>query len=143
MALADRGSQHHPCGWPGHHCDLHRQQELLEHYTHARVIPTIVWDKDRQLPAADRLRGLDHIMVCEAALNPTPGATSLLFPVDDTVLDAADPAELVTRDRDLPLVYIGNQYDRDAAFGEFFAPAAAHFRHAVVGSGLAPTHGPT
>ena len=35
--------------------------------------------------------------------------------------------------RPLPLVYVGNQYDRDEAFGAFFAPAAARFEHRVAG----------
>ena len=35
--------------------------------------------------------------------------------------------------RPLPLVYIGNQYDRDEAFSAFFAPAAARFQHRVAG----------
>ncbi len=121
------------CGATGHTCDLHRQQELLDRYTHARRTPTLLWDKDRRLPADDLLRHNAAVTVCEAALHPTPGAATLLFPVDDAQLDAADPALLAARARDLPLVYIGNQYDRDPAFAEFFAPAAAHHRHLVAG----------
>ena len=30
------------CGTPGHTCDLHRQQELLDHYTHRNGTPTKV-----------------------------------------------------------------------------------------------------
>lgn len=121
------------CEATGHTCDLHRQQELLDHYTHARHIRTLLWDKDRKLPAGDPLRYDSAVVVCEAALHPTPGAATLLFPVDDTALDTADPAVLAARTRDLPLVYVGNQYDRDQAFDAFFAPAAAHHRHRVVG----------
>ncbi|WP_158702012.1 hypothetical protein [Kitasatospora sp. MMS16-BH015] len=33
----------------------------------------------------------------------------------------------------MTLVYAGNQYDRDDAFDRFFAPAAAHVDHQVVG----------
>jgi hypothetical protein len=36
-------------------------------------------------------------------------------------------------ERPLPLVYIGNQYDRDEVFDRFFVPAAAHFPHRVAG----------
>ncbi|MEV6981794.1 hypothetical protein AB0M95_11125 [Sphaerisporangium sp. NPDC051017] len=121
------------CGADGHTCDLHRQQELLDHYTHRLAIRTVLWDKDQQLPADDPLRTIGHAQVCEAALYPSPGAASLLFPVADDTLDRADPAALAAEKRLLPLVYIGNQYDRDAAFGEFFAPAAAQLPHQVAG----------
>ncbi|GIM97947.1 hypothetical protein Ato02nite_097400 [Paractinoplanes toevensis] len=120
------------CGTPGHTCDLHRQQQLLDHYTAAGV-PTLLWDKDRQLPPDDPRRHLRNVAVCEPALHPTPGAATLLFPVADATLDSADPAALTTGARDLPLVYIGNQYDRDHPFDHFFAPAAAAFPHLVAG----------
>lgn len=120
------------CGSPGHTCDLHRQAELLDHYT-GRGVFTIIWDKDRQLPAGDPLRGQYHVAVAEAALQPTVGAWPLLFPVADQALAHADPAALVRLQRDLPLVYIGNQYDRDEAFDQFFAPAAAQVLHQVAG----------
>ncbi len=55
----------------------------------------------------------------------TASAVSLLFPVADDAL-AAMP-------KPLPLVYVGNQYDRDEAFAGFFAPAAARHRHRVAG----------
>lgn len=121
-----------PCDTPGHTCDLHRQTELLDHYTHRGAF-TIIWDKDRQLPADDPLRRQHNVAIAEAALHPTPGAWSLLFPVSDHALDHADPAALARRQRTLPLVYIGNQYDRDRAFDEFFAPAAARVLHQVAG----------
>lgn len=121
------------CGSPGHTCDLHRQDELVAHYTIRRKIPTIAWDKDLHLEASSPLRSLPNTVVCEAALRPSPGARSLLFPVTDTALDDADPAALAAVPRPLPLVYAGNQYDRDEAFGEFFAPAAARFPHRVAG----------
>lgn len=120
------------CGTPGHTCDLHRQRDLLHHYSRQGV-PTIVWDKDRQLPTSDPLRHQRYVVVCEAALHPTSGAVSLLFPVADTALDAADPAALAAIDRHLPLAYVGNQYDRDGAFDTYFAPAAAHLDHEVAG----------
>lgn len=121
-----------PCGTAGHTCDLHRQQELICHYTDAGI-PTILWDKDRQLPADDALRRRNNVTVCEAALYPTPGATSLLFPVADTTLDAVDSVKLAAASRDLPLVYVGNQYRRDHAFDAYFAPAATQLRHLVAG----------
>ena len=122
-----------PCGTPGHTCDLHRQDELLARYTTGQQVPTIVWDKDLQLPASSPLRSLPNVTVCEAALAPRPGAVSLLFPVADDDLDRADPAALAAMPRALPLVYIGNQYDRDEAFKAFFAPPAARHGHRVAG----------
>jgi hypothetical protein len=122
-----------PCGTPGHTCDLHRQEELLAHYTLGKRTRTLLWDKDRRLPAASRLRSLAQVTICEPALAPHPGAVSLLFPVADDALDTADPAALAAMPRPLPLVYVGNQYDRDEAFAGFFAPAAARHRHRVAG----------
>lgn len=121
------------CGAAGHTCDLHRQQQLLDHYTHARGTVTVLWDKDRQLALDDPLRHSSNVVVCEAAVHPTPGAVSLLFPVADEALAAAEPAALATMPREVPLAYVGNQYDRDSAFDTFFAPAAAAHRHLVAG----------
>ncbi|MEU7171552.1 MULTISPECIES: hypothetical protein [Micromonospora] len=120
------------CGTVGHTCDLHRQQHLLAHYTDAGT-PTLLWDKDQQLPAHHRLRAMNTVTVCEAALHPTSGAVRLLFPVDDHTLDTADPDALIGLSRNLPLVYIGNQYDRDEAFHQYFAPAARSHEHVVAG----------
>lgn len=122
-----------PCGARGHTCDLHRQDQLLACYTSEQGLPTVIWDKDLRLPAADPVRHLPHVAVCEAALKPSLGEHSLLFPVPDTVLDAADPAALAAAPRLLPLAYAGNQYGRDQEFGEFFAPAAKRFTHRVAG----------
>ena len=121
------------CGNPGHTCDLHRQDELVAYYTLECQLPTILWDKDLQLPGDSPLRQMPSVVVCEAALAPSPGAVSLLFPVADDELDRADPVPLAVMPRPLPLVYIGNQYDRDEAFGVFFAPVAARFEHRVAG----------
>jgi hypothetical protein len=121
------------CGARGHTCDLHRQAQLVSYYTLGCEVPTILWDKDRKLPPRSPLRALPNLAVCEAALIPSPGATSLLFPVADSDLDSADPDALAALERPLPLVYAGNQYDRDRAFSEFFAPASACFPHQVAG----------
>lgn len=121
------------CGAAGHTCDLHRQQQLLDYYTHARRTVTVLWDKDRQLAVDDPLWHSSNVVVCEAAVHPTPGAVSLLFPVADVALDTADSAALATTPRELALAYVGNQYDRDSAFDTFFAPAAAAHRHLVAG----------
>lgn len=120
------------CGTVGHTCDLHRQTEVFDHYTRTGT-PTLVWDLDRQLPCDDPRRLLPNVAVCEFALLPTPGATSLFCPVPDDLLDAADPTQLATAERPTPLVYVGNQYDRDEAFDRYFAPAAATVAHRVAG----------
>ncbi|TDD34620.1 hypothetical protein E1286_40685 [Nonomuraea terrae] len=63
----------------------------------------------------------------------SPGARSMLFPVDDALLEEADPAQLAAQPRPVPLAYVGDQYDRDDAFDRYFAPAAARLRHRVAG----------
>ncbi|GAA2342116.1 glycosyltransferase family protein [Dactylosporangium salmoneum] len=121
------------CGSAGHTCDLHRQAQLIDHYTVGHQTPTVIWDKDRTLPADSMWRRTAHTLICEAALAPTPGAHSLLFPVADDLLAQADPAVLAARPRDLALAYVGNQYDRDEPFDRFFAPAADRIEHLVAG----------
>ncbi|MEO3810750.1 hypothetical protein ABGB17_17250 [Sphaerisporangium sp. B11E5] len=122
-----------PCGTPGHTCDLHRQDQLVAHYIDSLGTPTILWDKDRQLPAHAPLRHHRRVIVCEAALTPTAGARSLLLPLDDARLQGAYPVALAARERPHPLCYIGNQYDRDEAFDTYFVPAAARVPHLVAG----------
>ncbi|MGH7743681.1 MAG: hypothetical protein ACREQ5_02520 [Candidatus Dormibacteria bacterium] len=121
------------CGTPGHTSDLHRQGDLVDFYTH-QGLPTILWDKDRQLPDGDPLRALGNVTVCEAALHPSPGSTSLLFPIADDALDQADPNALAEGDRRWLLTYVGNQYGRDDCFDSYFSPAAhTHPDHLVAG----------
>jgi hypothetical protein len=122
-----------PCGSPGHTCDLHRQDDLLLHYTTGHRTPTVIWDKDLRLPRSSPWRHDPAVTVCEAALAPTSGARRLLFGVDDALLDQADPAALAARPRPVTLAYAGNQYGRDEEFGRFLAPAAARFSHQVAG----------
>ncbi|MEV0469630.1 glycosyltransferase family protein [Streptomyces prunicolor] len=121
------------CGTEGHTCDLHRQGELLMHYAVRRGTPTVIWDKDRTLRIDSIWRRAPRTAVCEAALALSPGAHRLLFPVDDRLLDQADPLALAATPRDLDLGYVGNQYDRDHHFDRYFAPAAAHVAHQVGG----------
>ncbi|MFE3861872.1 hypothetical protein ACFXPT_15715 [Streptomyces goshikiensis] len=121
------------CGSEGHTCDLHRQAQLITHYTVRHRTPTVIWDKDRTLRAESVWRRTVNTRVCEAALAPTHGARSLLFPVAEDLLVHADPLALAARRRDLVLGYVGNQYDRDESFDRFFAPAAARVEHLVAG----------
>jgi hypothetical protein len=130
-AIAGRNTT--ACGTEGHTCDLHRQAQLINHYTVRHRTPTVIWDKDRTLRPESVWRRTAHTLVCEAALAPTPGARSLLFPVADDLIERADAAALASRPRDLALGYVGNQYDRDEPFDRFFAPAAAGVEHLVAG----------
>lgn len=128
-----KGRNATPCGTSDHTCDLHRQADLLQRYARPGGAPTVIWDKDRQLGQDDPWRHAPGVQVCEAALAPSPGSRRLLFPVDDVLLDAADPVALAACPRPISLGYVGNQYDRDAAFDTFFAPAALHVPHQVAG----------
>ncbi|MCX5604879.1 hypothetical protein OOK29_42820 [Streptomyces phaeochromogenes] len=121
------------CGTEGHACDLHRQADLLKHYSTQRGLPTVIWDKDRQLRLESPWRRAPKTAVCEAALEPTQDAHRLLFPVDDRLLAQADPIALSTQPRDIALGYAGNQYDRDEPFDRFVSPAAACVEHQVGG----------
>lgn len=121
------------CGSPGHTCDLHRQAELLEHYTRQAATPTLVWDLDRQMRPDDALRGLPNVTVADFAFLQQPGVVTLPCPVPDELLDSANPAVLVASRRPVDLVYVGNQYDRDDAFDTYFAPAARRLVHQVAG----------
>jgi hypothetical protein len=122
-----------PCGSPGHTCDLHRQAQLLDHYTAEHGLPTLIWDLDRQMRADDPLRGMPNVTIADFALRQEPDVVTLPCPVPDRLLDAADPAVLAGLDRPTALVYVGNQYDRDPAFERYFAPAAAQVPHEVAG----------
>jgi hypothetical protein len=53
--------------------------------------------------------------------------------VSDATLDRADPMDLARQPRDVALCYVGNQYDRDEAFGSLVAPAAHRLSHVVAG----------
>lgn len=121
------------CGSEGHTCDLHRQAQLINHYTARHQTPTVIWDKDRTLRAESVWRRTAHTRVCEAALAPSPGAHTLLFPVAEGLIAQANPVALAAQPRDLALGYVGNQYDRDEPFDRFFAPAAAGVEHLVAG----------
>jgi hypothetical protein len=59
-----------------------------------------------------------------------------LFPVNDGVLDSADPVALSQFERKRALVYVGNEYDRDESFAKYFVPAARTATHLVAGKWL-------
>lgn len=122
-----------PCASPGHTCDLHRQQDLLDHYTHNLGLPTIIWDLDRVLDPDDPIRRHPAVTICEPVAIPNPGAITLRSPVPDQAIDTADPHALACAERPWPLVYVGNQYGRDEEFSLYFSPAAKEHRHRVAG----------
>ncbi|GGM23362.1 hypothetical protein ACFFX1_10585 [Dactylosporangium sucinum] len=131
-----------PCGSVGHTCDLHRQTQLVEHYTRTAGTPTLLWDLDRQLQPDDPVRDLPNVVVADFALRQEPGVVSLPCPVPDVLLDTADPAALAALNRPTDLVYVGNRYDRDPAFDKYFAPAARQLAHEVAGKWTGVEHWP-
>ncbi|MGH3673521.1 MAG: glycosyltransferase family protein [Pseudonocardiaceae bacterium] len=133
MALADRRTQHHPLRHSRPHLRPAPPSSSAGSLHPRPARPHLVWDKDLQLPGDHVLRHAPHVTVCEAGLHPGPGAARLWFPVADTTLEGADPAALAALHRDLPLVYVGNQYDRDEPFDRYFAPVAATAAHLVAG----------
>ncbi|MCF2434354.1 hypothetical protein LV779_02995 [Streptomyces thinghirensis] len=81
MALGDPRPQHHRVRQRGHTCDLHRQAQLINHYTARHRTPTVIWDKDRTLRAESVWRRTAHTRVQRGRACANPRAHSLLFPV--------------------------------------------------------------
>lgn len=133
------------CGDPSHTCDLHRQQALLAHYTFGLRTPTLIWDKDLRVDQNSEIRLHSNIRIAETAWFPRPGSIRLQIPVLAEALDMAR-AEFSLgspTDRELSLIYVGNQYERDERFNEYFAVPATHdYRHAVIGKWTATSAWP-
>lgn len=70
------------CGTSGHTCDLHRQEELLAHYTLGNRTRTLLCDKDRRLPAAS------PPLVADVDQRQRPGRSGA--PVDTFIRKAVD-----------------------------------------------------
>lgn len=121
-----------PCDTPGHTCDLHRQEELLDHYTR-QGLPTLVWDLGFSLPPNDPIRSLANVAIAEPAFAPALGAVALPLPVPGDQLAAADPGHLASLHRGLPLVYVGHQDSRHQDFAKYFEPVASLIPHQVAG----------
>ncbi len=91
--------------------DLDRQKELIKHYE-KKQIPIVIWDKDQKL---DSIPNLKKIVVFEAALFPRPERRSLFFPMGmewNHLAESIIPSYQLEK-RLFPIVYIGNQYERD------------------------------
>ena len=54
-------------------------------------MPTILWDKDRQLPRDSPLRQMPNVTVCEAALHPSPARSACCSPSPTRTSTRADP----------------------------------------------------
>jgi hypothetical protein len=96
----------------------------------------LIWDKDLRIEPNAEIRDLSNVRIAETAWFPRVDAIRLQIPVSPEALDAArtEFSAADPRGRSLSLIYVGNQYERDARFNEFFAtPAINERRHAVVG----------
>jgi hypothetical protein len=124
-----------PADAPAYCPDWDRQRELVAHYVVLGRTPTLVWDKDLKLPHDAALRSVPWVRMAEATRFPSPGAVGLLFPIDDQVF--ADRIAALATTPPAParyvLGYVGNRYERDEDFDQFFAGPAHELEHAVFG----------
>jgi hypothetical protein len=102
--------------------DFARQQALLDHYLQ-QGIPVCIWDKDQKLRHAEQASfPKEQVTVFEPAFQPQPGRGSLLFPCNETPTQTA--IQSLSHYRKAPhttkLIYIGNRYERDESFVEFY-----------------------
>lgn len=102
--------------------DFDRQQALIRHYGTLGK-PIFIWDKDQQLTQdyVDQL-GIKNLQVFEPALQPKRGRKSLLFPMDMSRVQELrrDIASYRKSSKEIDLVYIGNQYDRNETFLKYY-----------------------
>ncbi len=108
-------------GNPGYTPDYARQKQLLSFYMDK--VPIIVWDKDLKLA-----KGSTKYEIAENALLTDRQRHKLLFSFDDelkakaiTNLDFYNESE-----RNVDLIYIGNQYERDESFNKYINKAGAY-----------------
>lgn len=103
-------------GGTGFTPDLERQNALLAYY--GNRVPIIVWDKDLKMAENDAC----PFIVAEAALQPRPGRKKLLFSFDDAIRQSSihKLTGYSSSRRTVDLVYIGNQYERDASFKRYY-----------------------
>ena len=114
--------------------DLKRQNELISFYR-SKHIPIIAWDKDQKLPQKEEY--LFNIIM-EASLLPNDNRVSLLFPMSNEI-QKKFVEKIVSYDkeeRDIDIVYIGNQYERDETFKKYFNDVLSKqsFENAVFGN---------
>ncbi len=117
----------------GYTPDWHRQQKLLENY--CGHVPVIVWDKDQQLsstpPRTRVLLEQNGVSICVPTLvERIVGRSPLPFPFDPSRFN---PNPACPADRDLSLVYVGNDYGRWDDFFRWILPAADHVDTTVIG----------
>lgn len=99
--------------------DFDRQNELLEFYQN-KNIPIIVWDKDQKL-GLEEGKKIKNSIIFEPALHPRFQRKRLLFPMNEHKKEKAynQIENYSENNRNVKLVYIGNQYERDNDFREF------------------------
>ena len=121
MALADPRPQHHAVRQPrATPATCTARPNCSATTPPGAALPTILWDKDRQLPAADPLRA--HAATSPSArprCTPAPGAVPPAVPRRRRgPRRAPTPPRWRRCPARSPLVYVGNQYDRDDAFDD-------------------------
>lgn len=102
--------------------DLDRQEELIRHYSLKRI-PILIWDKDQQLTHEDETNIVtSNYFIFEPSLLPSKGRGMLLFPVDISKIQSAqyNLHYYSKMTKDIKLIYIGNQYDRDESFEKYY-----------------------
>lgn len=100
--------------------DYNRQNVLIQYYS-KKKIPILIWDKDQKLNNDNLILQNDRVKVFEPCLFPKFNRQTLLFPLAPELIE-----QFITKrdvyskeDRNIGLVYIGNQYERDDSFYHF------------------------
>ncbi len=99
--------------------DLRRQTELVQYYR-SNQTPIIAWDKDQKIPKNEE-KLFDVIL--EASLLPKDNRISFLFPMsNEIIMNFEKKIEKYSQNgRDIDIIYIGNQYERDETFQKYFS----------------------
>tara|TARA_Y100000310_G_scaffold168260_1_gene168344 strand:- start:938 stop:1963 length:1026 start_codon:yes stop_codon:yes gene_type:complete len=101
--------------------DLDRQQELLKYY-HGEI-PVIGWDTDLKIALEDE-QMWPEMIICDPSLNPmeiTRKRNRLTFWTDFKEFFDAEP-------NPVQYGYIGNNYDREKQFNEYYSLSARYLR---------------
>lgn len=105
--------------------DYERQEKLLEHY-HGKV-PTIIWDLDLKLTAADEVRW-KHAIIADASLKPgmitRPRVTYTMWTDFRQLLPPVSSP--------LELGYVGNNYERREMLEKYYANPSQRLRSAGI-----------
>lgn len=115
---------------PSYTPDYDRQSELLAHYIGQSVHPIMIWDKDRQITPKEAAAFVrqGHV-IFEPSFTTSAYARQLLFPIRPDYISSSVAwigNHYRCSERRVPLIYIGNQYDRDESFNEYVNRASQH-----------------